>query len=308
MSAQQHLAQFGITVEQAKDFIIASIFQPESLFNTFIAYGVTAEMVAEIYGGISANDVVAFFNAIGLDGTALHAEDSVIDTPVDDSPVDETPAEDPQDNVASLPDLTDDGALKFSFVMGSSSEDVLRAGSATIPSVDVALGMEGNDQLTGNGSTGAILLGGMGNDSYTLEYHGYYVVQDEGGDNDSLYIPSTYERMQAALLNDGQDLILYDSSVSVLLPKWQSEAHRIEQFSLSGVDYDMGDLELAVSIYGKPVSASDLADFNLNSGDVDQHLALFDYLSEVTASGVEQQLPFDTAQTAGSDALIDLLL
>lgn len=71
MSAATHLAQYGISVEVAREYILANISDPAHLHATFLQFEVDAAMVAEIYGGVSANDVVNFFNALGLDGEAL---------------------------------------------------------------------------------------------------------------------------------------------------------------------------------------------------------------------------------------------
>jgi len=71
MSAATHLLQYNVTVAQAREFILSYIQTPEIIYSTSLAYGVTAEMLAEIYGGVSASDVVNFFNSQGLDGNAL---------------------------------------------------------------------------------------------------------------------------------------------------------------------------------------------------------------------------------------------
>lgn len=71
MSAATHLAQFGITVEAARQYILDNIAQPEVIYNTSVTFNVTASMLAEIYGGVTETDVVNFFNASGLDGNAL---------------------------------------------------------------------------------------------------------------------------------------------------------------------------------------------------------------------------------------------
>lgn len=48
MSAATHLAKFGVTVEQAYDFIIANVDQPEIIFDTAEEFAVTTAMLSEI--------------------------------------------------------------------------------------------------------------------------------------------------------------------------------------------------------------------------------------------------------------------
>lgn len=48
ISAEEHLAKFGVTVQQALDFIFASIDQPEVIYFTAREYGVTQAMLHEI--------------------------------------------------------------------------------------------------------------------------------------------------------------------------------------------------------------------------------------------------------------------
>ncbi|MBB1486744.1 M10 family metallopeptidase [Oceanospirillum sediminis] len=75
MSTAEHLAQLGVTIEQARDFIISNVSQPSVIYNISVQNNITAQMLAEIYGGVTEGDVVAFFNISGLDGSAL-TEDS----------------------------------------------------------------------------------------------------------------------------------------------------------------------------------------------------------------------------------------
>lgn len=50
MLAEKYLVDLGITVQQAKDFIIANIEKPEIIFKTASQYGVTTRMLGEITG------------------------------------------------------------------------------------------------------------------------------------------------------------------------------------------------------------------------------------------------------------------
>ena len=86
MSAATHLAQHNITVEQARAFVFANLQTPALIYNGSINLNLTADMLAEIVGGVSATAVVDFFNSNGLDGNALVANDSGVtgDTVGDD--------------------------------------------------------------------------------------------------------------------------------------------------------------------------------------------------------------------------------
>jgi len=74
ITAQQHLALYNVSMEAARAFIISNLGNPAIIYQVARDYDVTAAMLAEIYGGVSAADVVAFFNAQGLDGSALDVQ------------------------------------------------------------------------------------------------------------------------------------------------------------------------------------------------------------------------------------------
>ena len=78
MSAATHLAQYNISVEQARAYIVANLENLTAIYTQSISYNITADMLAEIYGGVSANDVVDFFNLNGLDGNALTGNDTPV--------------------------------------------------------------------------------------------------------------------------------------------------------------------------------------------------------------------------------------
>lgn len=71
MSAASHLAQYGLTVADARAFIVDNLSTPALIYNVALQYGVTSDMLAEIYGGVSSNDVVGYFNSQGLQGGNL---------------------------------------------------------------------------------------------------------------------------------------------------------------------------------------------------------------------------------------------
>ncbi|WP_191603159.1 M10 family metallopeptidase [Marinomonas algicola] len=73
MTATDHLNTFNISIEEARTFIITHINNPSVILQTCLAYGVTNQMLAEIYGGISKQDVIEFFNNVGLNSLELDA-------------------------------------------------------------------------------------------------------------------------------------------------------------------------------------------------------------------------------------------
>jgi hypothetical protein len=66
ISAEAHLAKFGVTVQQALDFIIANIDQPEVIYVTAREYGVTQAMLHEITDA-PASVIDDYFTGAGFD-------------------------------------------------------------------------------------------------------------------------------------------------------------------------------------------------------------------------------------------------
>lgn len=73
MTAADHLNTFSITIEEARTFIVTHINNPSFILQTSLAYGVTNQMLAEIYGGVSKQDVIDFFRNSGLSSLELDA-------------------------------------------------------------------------------------------------------------------------------------------------------------------------------------------------------------------------------------------
>lgn len=72
MSAETYLAQFGVTVAQAREFIISNVNNPATIFSVADQFGVSTDMLAEIVGGgFTGDDVSAWFAARGFDATQL---------------------------------------------------------------------------------------------------------------------------------------------------------------------------------------------------------------------------------------------
>ncbi|MBX3617283.1 hypothetical protein [Nitrosomonas sp.] len=70
MSAESHLAKFGVTVQQAEDFINANIRNPGDIFQAAREYGVTTEMLSEL-SGYSVDDVRGYFDSIEVNSRQL---------------------------------------------------------------------------------------------------------------------------------------------------------------------------------------------------------------------------------------------
>lgn len=64
MSAESHLAKFGITIHQAKDFIDLNIDKPEIIFDAGITYFVTIPMLSEITK-YSESEINEYFKSAG---------------------------------------------------------------------------------------------------------------------------------------------------------------------------------------------------------------------------------------------------
>ncbi len=71
MSAASHLAQYNLTVAYAHAFIMDNMHRPAYIYDVAVQYGVDAEMLAEIYGGVTGHDVLQFFFQQGLDASHL---------------------------------------------------------------------------------------------------------------------------------------------------------------------------------------------------------------------------------------------
>lgn len=65
-------ATFGVSMDAARNFIIARISEPQEIYQVAVQYGVTSTMLGEITG-YPAGDVEAFFTAHGFNGAALAA-------------------------------------------------------------------------------------------------------------------------------------------------------------------------------------------------------------------------------------------
>jgi hypothetical protein len=70
-TASQHLASYNVSMDEARTFIVNNIDNVGKIYNTAKQYGVTNEMLAEIYGHVEADTVQSFFLNHGFDSSLL---------------------------------------------------------------------------------------------------------------------------------------------------------------------------------------------------------------------------------------------
>jgi hypothetical protein len=77
MDASQHLKTYGLTLEQARNFIDQNMKSPAYIYNVARAFKIDSQMLAEIvaptFPGIGAAQVEDFFTGKGLNGKDLNA-------------------------------------------------------------------------------------------------------------------------------------------------------------------------------------------------------------------------------------------
>ena len=113
MSAAEHLAQYGVSFQQARDFIHSNLNSPQVIYNVAAQYGVTFEMLGELYAdGVSDITVKNFFAAQGFNTTTsvptLPTTPTTPDTPEEPTvsiptPVESLTPEAVLDNVLVIP-------------------------------------------------------------------------------------------------------------------------------------------------------------------------------------------------------------
>lgn len=70
-AAANQLARFGVSMEEARAFITANLDNPQLILEAALSAGLTNAMLGEIAGGVSAVDVVGFFQSKGLNSNSL---------------------------------------------------------------------------------------------------------------------------------------------------------------------------------------------------------------------------------------------
>jgi len=86
MNAQQKLAQYNITLEQANSFVMDNVDKPNTIFNVALEFGITSSMLAEIVSlsipSATVEMVEQFFAANGKDASELNVDATdAIDVP-----------------------------------------------------------------------------------------------------------------------------------------------------------------------------------------------------------------------------------
>lgn len=74
MSTSSYLANFGVTIGQAREYVLAHLNDPHAIVATARHFGVTDEMLGEIAGDYSAAEVRGYLAGFGIDASGLEAE------------------------------------------------------------------------------------------------------------------------------------------------------------------------------------------------------------------------------------------
>lgn len=79
MNTSDYLAQLGVSLDQARSFVMANLDKPANIYNVAKQFKIDSQMLADIVApsvpGVNAAQVEAFFNAKGLDGKSLNASE-----------------------------------------------------------------------------------------------------------------------------------------------------------------------------------------------------------------------------------------
>lgn len=159
--ASEHLMQYGVTVENAREFIMSHLDNPTTLFNVAKQFSVTNEMLGEIVG-VPTDAVRNFFGNIGLDYNQL--ESNQVNLPVT---------------------YTATNGTVFDIVVGTPGNDYFTHSAGN----KIYLGMGGDDTFSNapNASGEADFIGGAGNDVYSLMPAGLTFIKDIGGGSDTVH-------------------------------------------------------------------------------------------------------------------------
>lgn len=87
MTTQEHLNSFNITMEQAKNFLIANINRPENIFNVAKEFNVSSWMLAEILENVNTLQVIQYFNFHGFDTSEIDGDGLISLIDFDDQPL-----------------------------------------------------------------------------------------------------------------------------------------------------------------------------------------------------------------------------
>lgn len=208
------------------------------------------------------------------------------------------------------------GAMRLDFSSsGTVSSDVVSTSLNNSSITKVIQTLAGNDTInitSSNITDKAVLLGGLGDDTYQLGSSGLFIVYDAGG-NDTLEIRAHFDDLYAATVNNGDDLIIFDDQHGVLLPDWQATSNRFETIRLTNASYSYTDLVQAVAAYTEgdfPDSVLNLVEqyTNFAGSELDRHLELFEHLGNMNNTLAESLSPVELSETVNSNNLADYLL
>jgi len=73
MSTSSYLANFNVTIDQARTYVFDHLSSPQAIYGTARQFGISNEMLGEI-AGYSASDVRSFFDAQGMPARELDPE------------------------------------------------------------------------------------------------------------------------------------------------------------------------------------------------------------------------------------------
>ncbi|MBB1487180.1 hypothetical protein [Oceanospirillum sediminis] len=72
MSLSDHLSEYSITISEARDFIVSNIGNPGEILSFGRSHNLTAQMLADIYGDLNAEQVHSYFDDAGLDYDSVY--------------------------------------------------------------------------------------------------------------------------------------------------------------------------------------------------------------------------------------------
>ena len=75
VSTKEFLEKYGVSMNDALNFVVQNLSSPQKIIDTCVAYQVTnsdlAEIVKSRFGNVTAKDVISFFKSIQLDSSIL---------------------------------------------------------------------------------------------------------------------------------------------------------------------------------------------------------------------------------------------
>ena len=75
MTTQEYLSKYGVTLEEAKDFVMNNLDHIDVIYNTAKEFGINNDMLADIvsndFPGVTGEIISNFFSEYGLNGQAL---------------------------------------------------------------------------------------------------------------------------------------------------------------------------------------------------------------------------------------------